>query len=263
VPQDRKMRIEVGYGLEGTLTDVASSRIIRNVMTPQFKAGNYDKGIDDGVVAVIAQLEGQADAIPAQTLASTTSSSSSSFHFDTPDMPWPVRILLGAFIFGIIGLFTFVGIVTPGAGWFLYAFLIPFWAMFPIIIVGVRGALVLLVTYVVGFPIGKLIVSRQPWYEKAQHELKTKGATHIGGFAMSTGSGSSSWSSSSSSSGGGYVYRQPEPVRHTKRDAVIGAVAGAAIGQAIGRDTKGTLIGAGVGAVVGGIIGHTIDVKQP
>ena len=57
--------------------------------------------------------------------------------------------------------------------------------------------------------------------------------------------------------------RRAEPVRNTKRDAVIGAVAGAAIGQAIGRDTKGTLIGAGVGAVVGGIIGHTIDVKQP
>jgi len=38
VPNDRKMRIEVGYGLEGTLTDVAAARIIRNVMTPQFKA---------------------------------------------------------------------------------------------------------------------------------------------------------------------------------------------------------------------------------
>ena len=55
-----------------------------------------------------------------------------------------MRILLGAFIFGIIGLFTFIGIMTPGVGWFLYVFLIPFWAMFPIIIVGVKGALVLL-----------------------------------------------------------------------------------------------------------------------
>ena len=64
VPQDRKMRIEVGYGLEGTLTDVASSRIIRNVMTPLFKAGNYDQGVLDGVRAVIAELEGQADVAP-------------------------------------------------------------------------------------------------------------------------------------------------------------------------------------------------------
>jgi uncharacterized protein len=37
VPQDRKMRIEVGYGLEGTLTDAMSSRIIRTI-TPQFRA---------------------------------------------------------------------------------------------------------------------------------------------------------------------------------------------------------------------------------
>ena len=51
-----------------------------------------------------------------------------------------MRILLGAFIFGIIGLFTFIGIMTPGVGWFLYVFLIPFWAMFPIIVVGSTGA---------------------------------------------------------------------------------------------------------------------------
>jgi len=54
VPQDRKLRIEVGYGLEGTLTDVACSRIIRNLMTPRFKAGDYDRGTADGVLAVIA-----------------------------------------------------------------------------------------------------------------------------------------------------------------------------------------------------------------
>ena len=78
-----------------------------------------------------------------------------------------MRILLGAFIFGIIGLFTVIGVVTPGVGWFLYFFLIPFWAMFPIVIVGVKGALALLATYLVGFPIAKLIVGRRPEYHKA------------------------------------------------------------------------------------------------
>src|SRR5205814_1698756 len=42
-PKDRKLRIEVGYGLEGALTDAVSSRIIRNVITPSFKAGDFDK----------------------------------------------------------------------------------------------------------------------------------------------------------------------------------------------------------------------------
>jgi hypothetical protein len=128
VPQDRKLRIEVGYGLEGTLTDVASSRIIRNLMTPPFKAGDYDRGVADGVTAVIAQLEGRpevAAAAPAAALADT-GDAASSFKVVTPDLPWPMRLLLGAFVFGIIGLFTFIGIMTPGVGWFLYVFLTPF-----------------------------------------------------------------------------------------------------------------------------------------
>ena len=43
------MRIEVGYGLEGTLTDAQAARIIRDRMTPAFKAGDYDRGVADGV----------------------------------------------------------------------------------------------------------------------------------------------------------------------------------------------------------------------
>jgi uncharacterized protein len=201
VPDDRKMRIEVGYGLEGTLTDVQASRIIRNVMTPAFKDGDYDGGVRTGVDAVIATLEGQ----PTPAADAPTSSSSSSAHFiDDKDLPpWPMRILLGAFIFGVIGLFTYVGVMTPSMGWFLYFFLIPFWAMFPIIILGVRGALVLLGIYVVGFPIAKLIVSRQPWYQKAKNDLKTKGTAAVGGFVMGAAAGSSSsWSSSGGDSGG-------------------------------------------------------------
>ncbi len=115
-----------------------------------------------------------------------------------------MRILLGAFIFGIIGLFTVIGVMTPGVGWFLYVFLIPFWAMFPIIIVGVKGALVLLGIYVVGYPIAKLVLSRQPWYAKAAHEMKTKGSTSIGGFVVSGGRSSGGWSGGSSSGGGGF-----------------------------------------------------------
>jgi uncharacterized protein len=203
VPQDRKMRIEVGYGLEGALTDVAASRIIRNVMTPQFKAGHFDKGIDDGVVAVIATLEGEGDAIPAESPGSGESKSSSSFNIEGPDMPWPMRILLGAFIFGIIGLFTIIGIMTPGTGWFLYLFLIPFWAMFPLMIIGLYPTLAVFVTYIVGYPIIKLILSRSGWYKKAAVDLKTKGHTSIGGFTMSS-SGSGSSSSFSSSSSGGF-----------------------------------------------------------
>ena len=201
--RDRKMRIEVGYGLEGTLTDVAAARIIRNVMTPAFREGDYDKGVTRGVDAIVGQLEGTSDVAKLADVPSAARSNGFPLSINDPSLPpWPMRILLACFIFGIIGLFTFIGVMTPGAGWFLYFFLIPFWAMFPIIILGVRGALTLLGVYVVGFPIAKLIVSRTAWYEKAKNEIKTKGTTTIGGMTMSSGGSSGSWSSGGSSGGG-------------------------------------------------------------
>jgi hypothetical protein len=58
IPQDRRMRIEVGYGLEGSLNDGKAGRIIRNVMTPRFKNNDYDGGITEGARAVMTVLGG-------------------------------------------------------------------------------------------------------------------------------------------------------------------------------------------------------------
>ena len=57
--QDRKMRIEVGYGLEGALTDALSKRIITNVITPDFRSGHFYSGIDGGVDVVISAISGE------------------------------------------------------------------------------------------------------------------------------------------------------------------------------------------------------------
>jgi len=56
---DRKIRIEVGYGLEGTLTDLTSGRIIRNVIVPYFKRGDFNAGISNGVHAMIQAVRGE------------------------------------------------------------------------------------------------------------------------------------------------------------------------------------------------------------
>jgi uncharacterized protein len=56
---DRKLRIEVGYGLEGKLTDLTSGRIIRNIITPRFKEGNYDQGVVNGLAAMMAEVKGE------------------------------------------------------------------------------------------------------------------------------------------------------------------------------------------------------------
>lgn len=205
-PGERRLRIEVGYGLEGDLTDLEAGRIIRNIITPRFKANDFDGGIEQGVRAILAQLEGTAEAVPEPAAPSPKPSGDQLF--DGPDLGLIPRILIGCFIFGIIGLFTGLGIVTPGMGWFLYFFLIPFWAMFPIVVIGMQATLVILVIYLVGFPIAKLILSRSKWYLKAKKELKTKGRARIGGFTLTSGgrsgsSGSGSWSSSGSSFSGG------------------------------------------------------------
>jgi uncharacterized protein len=201
VPDERRMRFEVGYGLEGSLTDSKAGRIVGDVMTPRFKAGEFERGIGAGVDAVLAVIEG--GEVPA-TAASPPPARHFTFGDDLELPPWPMRILLGAFIFGIIGLFTVLGVLTPGAGWFLYIFLIPFWAMFPIMVVGVRGALILLGTYVVGFPLVKLWASSRPWYARARDDLEHNRSATIGGWTLSPGGAGGSWSSGSSggSSGG-------------------------------------------------------------
>ena len=56
-PNERKLRIEVGYGLEPVLTDGFSSSVIRNDITPFFKAGDFAGGINVGVDKIITQIE--------------------------------------------------------------------------------------------------------------------------------------------------------------------------------------------------------------
>ena len=199
-PQDRRMRIEVGYGLEGTLPDALAARIVRNVMTPRFKDGDYDGGITQGVDAIVAQLEGKGAPSADQPAARGGGEL-----IQAPDMPLHEKILMGAFIFGIIGLFTVVGVVTPGFGWFLYLFLIPFWAMFPTIIFGSSITFYILIAYLIGFPLAKLLVSRTDWFEEAKRNAGRKGYAGTGGFTWGGGgggwrSGGGSWGSS----GGGF-----------------------------------------------------------
>jgi len=57
-PNEHKVRIEVGYGLEGTLTDALSSVIISSAIVPRFKAGDFSGGIQRGVDGIVSVLSG-------------------------------------------------------------------------------------------------------------------------------------------------------------------------------------------------------------
>lgn len=60
-PNERKVRIEVGYGLEGALTDAVTQLIIRNVIAPRFKVGDFQGGITRGVDDIIQVVSGDAE----------------------------------------------------------------------------------------------------------------------------------------------------------------------------------------------------------
>ena len=82
-PTEHKVRIEVGYGLEPVMTDAMSGLIIRNAITPQFKAGDYDAGVEAGVDAITQQLSlDRGVAIQkAQAAAQVEDSAAASGHF--------------------------------------------------------------------------------------------------------------------------------------------------------------------------------------
>ncbi|MFC6979057.1 TPM domain-containing protein [Microbulbifer taiwanensis] len=66
-PNERKLRIEVGYGLEGVLTDALSANIIHTKILPRFKAGDFDGGVTAGVQSMIAAIGDEYVAEPTET----------------------------------------------------------------------------------------------------------------------------------------------------------------------------------------------------
>jgi uncharacterized protein len=63
---DHKVRIEVGYGLEGRLTDLLAGRIVRDEIAPAFKLNQFDEGFTKGVSSIIAAVHGEYKAKPQQ-----------------------------------------------------------------------------------------------------------------------------------------------------------------------------------------------------
>lgn len=75
-PAERKMRIHAAVGAQGRLTDGVASRIIRETITPKFKAGDYGGGINAGVDQIIAQLD--RDEVDARAVAEAAEAAKSS-----------------------------------------------------------------------------------------------------------------------------------------------------------------------------------------
>jgi uncharacterized protein len=76
---DRKLRIEVGYGLEGALNDATAKRIVSEIIGPDFKRGEFYAGIDAGVDAIIKVIQGEQLPPPAPRTSSQSNSESDGF----------------------------------------------------------------------------------------------------------------------------------------------------------------------------------------
>lgn len=200
---DRKLRIEVGHGLEASLPDALAGRIIQNEVVPRFRSSDFEGGISAGLDAIMAASQGSYSPPPPPQ----SPFESSPEHFDGLGDNLLERLLISAFVFGILGLFEFVGLFAPGAGWFLYFFLIPFWAAFPMAIWGPKIGMGCLLTHLIGFPFVKSVLPLTAFGKKI-HSVGKK--TYYGDTLLFTessgGSSGSSWSSDgggSSFSGGG------------------------------------------------------------
>ena len=95
-PSTHDVRIEVGYGLEGLLTDAQSKLIIQNVMLPKFRAGDYDGGVRDGTITVLQALGGHPTAQVSSPAASAEpSGDGGGFH-----IPIFLIVIILWFVFG-------------------------------------------------------------------------------------------------------------------------------------------------------------------
>ncbi len=115
---DRKVRIEVGYGLEGSITDALAKRIISEQITPRFRSGDFVGGINAGVDKLTGLIEGAGlpDAVKAPNSGGSTSSTAEDDLLGTL-LPILVIAFFSSMIFGRI----FGSLATGGAAAFLAA----------------------------------------------------------------------------------------------------------------------------------------------
>lgn len=193
---DRKMRIEVGYGLEPTLTDAISGRILRNIVRPAFRSGDFNGGIEKGVAAIVKTLEGEDVPALKEPMIHVTNNFGGT--------PIVVRIVVGIMFLLTVGTFSVAALISPGcSGWFLYLFLVPFWASFPSIFIHPLAGPILAGLWLILVPIWRLLIAKTAWGKaKTKHwaPLVLKGGSRGGGGGWSSGGG---FSGGGFSGGGG------------------------------------------------------------
>jgi uncharacterized protein len=176
---DRQMRLEIGYGLEGKVTDLQSSLILDDIIRPAFRRGDFAGGIEQGVDALGTALRGGEVTPPARGVT------------EGPK-------LFGVLMLLMLAVFSLAALATRGlAGWILYLVLLPFYYGLPVAFgAGLAGLGFLSAgAWLIGFPILRTL-----------GRGGGSGGRHGGGWGsgwLLTGGSGGSWSSHGGGWGGG------------------------------------------------------------
>jgi uncharacterized protein len=180
---DHKLRIEVGYGLEGALTDITSRRIIDEVIAPRFKEGDFAGGISEGLTRMIGVIDGE----PLPKPKPEASHGPDVDWMSGLSAGWPFilvgALMIGSFLRAVFGRLlgaSAAGGVFAVLGWFIVGSLIAG---------AVMGGVAFLLVLIVG--------------DSASLGVSPRGgrrSSDVWSSGWSSGSSSSGWSSGSSSS---------------------------------------------------------------
>ena len=168
---DRKMRLEVGYGLEPVLSDVLSKRILDQILRPSFRAGDFDGGIERAVNAIDGLIRGTS------TLPPPSSSDAQS--------DFPPRMFCGLWLLFLVP-FVWVVVSTNPFQWFLYFFMIPFIGVGGVTAIDPSAGPFFVIFWRIAAPIAWSFIGR-----RRKKRKRPRGRRHSG------------WSGGSWSSGGG------------------------------------------------------------
>jgi uncharacterized protein len=135
---DRRLRIEVGYGLEGAIPDSVAKRVINERITPRFKEGDFYGGVREGVDQLIKLAEGEK--LPSPQAAAGGPQSLPDNFLDYIFLAIGFSIFAGIFLKAMFGRFP--GALATGAAMGLIA-----WLMFGLIIAAAAAVIIFLITF--------------------------------------------------------------------------------------------------------------------
>jgi len=118
---DRTLRIEVGYGVEGALPDAMAKRIIAEIIVPRFKAGNFVAGIDAGIEAIFGLIKGES-LPPPSTQHSAGNSTGTHILLDNSIPILIGLIVLGRMLQALLGRLVGAAVTSIGVGFIGWLF---------------------------------------------------------------------------------------------------------------------------------------------